>query len=117
MRRQVACWYAEALQPVTLRVRPPTELPGYHHVYHQYVIRSQVRDQLKQVLSTEGIGTQVYYPSTLPSQPALAPFLASGIHCPNADTATRELLALPVYPELTRSTIERICEMIIRSSR
>lgn len=111
-RREVARWYAEGSRAALQGISLPKEQPGSRHAYHQFVIRTEQRDQLKQVLAARGIASQVYYPSTLPSQPALAPYLGLGGRYPNADLATRELLALPIYPELTQSAVERICDTI-----
>ncbi|HSC77106.1 MAG TPA: DegT/DnrJ/EryC1/StrS family aminotransferase [Candidatus Acidoferrales bacterium] len=79
----------------------PYRASGRRHVFHQYVIRAHDRDALKKFLTEEGVGTEVYYPLPLHLQSC---FHAWGGHegdFPEAERAAREVLALPIYPELT----------------
>ena len=69
-------------------------------VFHQYVIRAHRRDQLRQFLSGRNIGCEVYYPLPLHLQPALAYFGYLAGDFPEAERASREVLALPMFPEL-----------------
>ena len=78
----------------------PHELPGTHHVWHQYVIRTVRRDDLRQFLTERHIGSEIYYPVPLHLQAALQS-LGYGEGCfPEAERAAREVLALPIFPEL-----------------
>jgi dTDP-4-amino-4,6-dideoxygalactose transaminase len=90
----------------------PEEAPGTYHVYHLYVIRSAQRDHLQSALKKAGIASDVYYP--------LPPYLAEPCRSlgyrpgdfPAADQASRETLALPLYPELTFEQQDTIIETI-----
>lgn len=111
-RRRVAGWYEELFLQTSLveegKVVLPRVLPGREHVFHQYVIRTPRRDELREFLAGEGIGTNVYYPLPLSLQPCLR-YL--GYRCgdfPLAERAAAEVLALPMYPELTFQDVERV---------
>lgn len=83
---------------VRLPVEPSTE---FHHVYNQFSIRSSQRDELRKFLQSAGIPTEVYYPLCLHLQPA---FSYLGYHAgqfPESELASREVLSLPIYAELT----------------
>jgi len=75
----------------------------FYHVYNQFVVRAPRRDELAAFLDQRGIGSAVYYPKTLAQQPSLAAFVPQGASFPNADAATRDSLALPIFPGLTEA--------------
>ncbi len=75
--------------------------PGAHHVFHQYVIRVERRDELRKFLTDLKIGTEVYYPIPLHLQPCFAYLGYREGDLPESERATRDALALPMFPELT----------------
>ncbi len=78
----------------------PQEVPGTRHVWHQYVIRTVRRDELREFLAARRIGSEVYYPVPLHLQEALQG-LGYGLGSfPEAERAAREVLALPIFAEL-----------------
>lgn len=93
-------------------VRLPAVSPHAEHVFHQYVIRAQRRDRLREFLSARRIGSEVYYPIPLHLQPAFA-FLG---YCegdlPESERAAREVLALPMFPELTEAEQRWVVESV-----
>lgn len=82
-------------------LRLPTEKKGNYHIYHQYVLRARQRDRLKAFLDQRGIGCGIYYPVPIHLQSCYAHLGLKEGSLPEAERASREVLALPIYPELT----------------
>lgn len=102
-RRQRAARYTELFAAAGLapeHVRTPIERHG-RHTYHQYVIRVARRDELTAHLTERGIGWGIYYPVPLHLQDCFAYLGYKAGDLPNAERAAAEVLALPMYPELT----------------
>jgi dTDP-4-amino-4,6-dideoxygalactose transaminase len=78
----------------------PHEVPGSRHVWHQYVIRTPRRDQLREFLAARKIGSEIYYPVPLHLQEALKCLGYTQGDFPEAERAAHEVLALPIFPEL-----------------
>lgn len=78
----------------------PKEAPGAHHVWHQYVVRCARRDELREFLSARKIGSEIYYPVPLHMQDALKSLGYAKGDFPESERAAREVLALPIFPEL-----------------
>jgi dTDP-4-amino-4,6-dideoxygalactose transaminase len=105
-RRERAKWYDSALR--SLPVKRPAVDTANEHVFHQYTIRVPDRDSVAAALAERGIGAKVYYPAPLHTQPAMVAFGGREGQCPAAEQASREVLSLPIYPELTRSQVDAV---------
>jgi dTDP-4-amino-4,6-dideoxygalactose transaminase len=92
----------------------PTENDGTRHVYNQFTVRCAVRDRLLEHLQREGIPTEIYYPYPLHLQPAFAYLGYKKGKLPNAEAGTREVLSLPIYPELTEDQQQIIVDAVTR---
>ncbi len=90
----------------------PHEAPGAKHVWHQYVIRVARRDALREFLTARGIGSEIYYPVPLHLQEALKPLGYREGDFPEAERASREVLALPIFPELHEDEQNAVAEAI-----
>lgn len=113
-RRRNAAFYDAAFRAAGLtdRMVPPVTLPGYRHIYHQYVIRVPNRDRLRMRLAECGIGTEIYYPVPLHTQQCFAYLGYRPEDCPESARAARETLALPIYAELTEIQLRHVVDSI-----
>jgi dTDP-4-amino-4,6-dideoxygalactose transaminase len=120
-RRALAARYGELL--TTAGVVEPGPYPDHglvlpwvdpraHHVFHQYVIRVARRDDLRAWLTEHGIGSEVYYPLALHQQKALASLSYREGDFPESERAAREVLALPIFPQLRDDEQERVVAAI-----
>jgi len=82
------------------------------HVYHQYVIKTERRDELKKVLDKAQIGNSIYYPVPLHQQECFRNLGYKADDCPVASCAARQTLALPMFPELTEARQKHVIETI-----
>lgn len=103
-RRKLAAHYNELFAGSQLKT--PLEPPGYHHVYHLYVIRSQNRDALQTHLKDRGIGTAIHYPKPVHLQPFYADGQDRHGQFPIAERICNEILSLPMFPEMTDEQVE-----------
>lgn len=111
-RTAVAKQYERLLNGV---VATPVALPGYRHTYHLYVVRSHQRDRLKENLEKNGVSCAIYYPLPLHLQEACKSLGYKKGDFPEAEKAAEEVLAIPIYPELSPPEIERIAAIIRQS--
>ena len=110
-RRANAARYAQALAGLSA-VRTPVIDPANEHIFHQYVIEADRRDELQAHLKSREIGCAVYYPLALHLQPCFRYLGYREGALPVAEAATRRVLALPVYPELTEAQQHYVAETL-----
>jgi dTDP-4-amino-4,6-dideoxygalactose transaminase len=111
-RGEIACRYHGALSGVgDLRLIP--DPPGVRTVYHQFTVRTARRDELMAHLKERGIASAVHYPSPLHHQPAMAELVdVREGDLPVSTAAAREVLCLPVFPELTGEEVEAVAAAV-----
>lgn len=109
-RRANAAFYMDAFSDLPLKL--PASRPENYHIYHQFTIRFEKRDELKAKLQERGIGSAVFYPSPLHLQHAYTNLGYGPGDFPEAEKAAKEVLSLPVYPELTRSDLESVAAAV-----
>ena len=106
-RQAIATRYDVGLADLPLAL--PLRRPEATHVFHQYVIRLDKRDQLRDRLRNAGIGTGIHYPAPVHRQPAYGDRLAAG---PSGlgvtERAAPQILSLPIYPQLSDEAVERV---------
>jgi dTDP-4-amino-4,6-dideoxygalactose transaminase len=93
-------------------VRLLSRSPQAKHVFHQYVIRAQRRDELRKFLADRKIGSEIYYPLPLHLQPVFSYLGLKAGDMPVSELAAREVLALPMFPELTDVEIRYVVASI-----
>jgi dTDP-3-amino-3,4,6-trideoxy-alpha-D-glucose transaminase len=116
VRRKWAALYNDLLQDLKgLRndLRLPQEMPYGQHVYHLYAVRHPRRDELQARLKERGVGALVHYPAPIHLQPAYRGRLGDAGSFPEAEQATREVLSLPLYPELTEDQVRAVADAVI----
>jgi len=93
------------------KFRLPKSKPGIDHVFHQYVICTAQRDNLKTFLEKRGVGTAIHYPVPVHLQPAYQSRLfvpKTGL--PQTENAAREILSLPMHPQLTNAEVKQVTD-------
>ncbi len=91
---------------------PPRAPAGARHIYNQYCIRAQRRDELRSWLTEHGVGTEIYYPLSLHMQECFAYLGHQPADFPEAYRASQETLALPIFPELAESQLQYVVDTI-----
>jgi dTDP-4-amino-4,6-dideoxygalactose transaminase len=112
-RRENAHRYTERLRGSD--ITPPVEDGKGLHVYHQYTILSERRDDLHKALTAAGIASAVYYPIPLHQQEVYRG-LYDQLSFPVAEQTARQVLSLPMYPEMTEEQIDRVCEVLLQAA-
>jgi dTDP-4-amino-4,6-dideoxygalactose transaminase len=81
-------------------------------IFNQYTIRAERRDDLQAQLSTKKIGSAVYYPLPLHLQPCFSYLGYEAGSCPEAERAAKEVISIPVFPELTRAQQDEVIDAV-----
>lgn len=90
----------------------PAELPGHRHVYNQFVIRVEKRDELRTFLADRQIGSEVYYPQPMHLQRCFESWGYGKGAFPESERAAEQSLALPIYPELEPVMLETVVDAV-----
>ena len=112
-RQAVAARYRARLAGLGLTL--PLERPDSTHVYHQFAIRVSDRDAVRARMAERGVQTAVYYPLPLHLQPLYRELGYGTGDFPEAERAAREVLCLPMYPELSDEQVDEVVEAVKRS--
>ncbi len=118
-RQRNAAYYDAAFQATSISgvTPPPSAAAGSRHIYNQYCIRAQRRDELRASLIAAGVGCEIYYPLPLHMQQCFSYLGHAPEDFPESLRASRETLALPIYPELSESQLQYVVDTIATSSR
>ena len=108
-RRSLAQAYNEGLPESIIK---PQEMSWGKHVYHLYVVRIPEREQLREWLESKGISTGMHYPIPVHLQEAWRASGGEKLSLPVTESITKEILSLPIYPELTIEEIDIVCKHI-----
>jgi dTDP-4-amino-4,6-dideoxygalactose transaminase len=106
-RRANAAYYASALEDVP-EVRAPVVDPANESIFNQFTLRAERRDALQAYLRERDIGTAIYYPLPLHLQPCFAHLGYGEGAFPESEQAAREVLSLPIFPELTHVQLDEV---------
>lgn len=109
-RRKLAKLYTKKLKGIVIT---PHEEKWVNHVYYMYVIRSKKRDDLKKYLENKGISTGIHYPLPIHEQPAIVQLLGPQEKLVKTEQCAKEVLSLPMFPQLTNEQVEYVCEEIL----
>lgn len=112
-RRAIAKKYNEAFGNIWW-LQVPEEIVG-KHVYHQYcmIVKNDMRNQLEKHLSAQGVATRIFYPKTLNSIDFLKPTPMLETQTPVADAAANNIIALPMWPEMTEAEINHVINAVL----
>jgi len=115
-RRKNARWYHNRLQKIDQSdlLMPQEAIPDGRHIYNQFTVRVKRgrRDELQAHLKAKGIGSAVYYPIPLHTQPCFEYLGCKKGSLPETEKACEEVLSLPIYPEMTEAMLEEVAAAI-----
>ena len=110
-RQEIAARYDSAFRDLPLTT--PACDPDNQHVYYQYVLRVPDRDALARKLTDAGVAVRIYYPLPLHLQPCFGYLSYARGDFPHAEKAADEVLALPVFPEMTSGELDTVIRSVI----
>ena len=110
-RAEKADYYSKNLRGIGDIIVPIT-LSDRNHIFHQYTIRTKFRDKLQKYLNEQGVPAMIYYPLPLHLQPAFEYLNHKQGNFPESEKAAKEVLSLPIYPELLEKDQNLIIEKI-----
>lgn len=113
-RRNHAAAYSEAAAGGS--IAPPIEKEGNYHIYHQYTMRCRNRETVQATLKESGVGSAIYYPAPLHTQKAYSFLGYKEGDFPEAERASREVLSVPVHPELSEDQVRTVAEALSRAA-
>ncbi len=93
-------------------VTTPYVDPANESIFNQYTIRVSKREALQAALKERGIGTSVYYPLPLHLQPCFEYLGYQEGSCPESEQAAKEVLSLPIFPELTKTQLDEVIDAV-----
>ena len=111
-RQRNAARYDELFNDAAGQIKAPIVRPGHRHIFNQYVIEVERRDELRAHLNANNIGSEVYYPVPLHLQECFSDLGYQLGDCPVAERAASRTLALPVYPELTEEQLQFVAHTV-----
>jgi dTDP-4-amino-4,6-dideoxygalactose transaminase len=111
-RRKIAEVYSSVLQGI---VKCPATKDDRTHVYHQYTVRSSQRDMIAQALQENSVSSVIYYPLPMHLQEAFTFLGYTEGDFPESEAAAKEVISLPIYPELSTETATFIAETIVKT--
>ncbi len=109
-RRRLAAGYNRLLSGIPGVICPAVQ-KGARHAYHLYTIRVPERQRLQKILRREGIGFGLYYPIPVHLQP-LSLRCFGRVRLPETERAARQVISLPIFPELRMEELQRVCEAV-----
>ena len=106
---------AAAAQTEGTRAVRPTSLPfdGADHVYHLFVVRSELRDELRDHLAARDIASAVHYPEPIHLTDAYAPLGLTEGALPECERLSRRICSLPLFPGMSDTELERVAEAVL----
>lgn len=108
-RQETAAFFTKGLEGAK-GITTPVTAPDRNHVFHQYTLKAERRDELRAYLTEQGIGSGVYYPDVLYNYPAIKQYKTGTSE--RAEQATKEVISLPIHPYLTEEELQYIVDHI-----